>query len=341
MKISVISTTINIPKVIEVYQGLTDEVSVIITGDKKSPDIEIASFCAQFENVTYLDVASQVAMNTKSSELMGWNCIQRRNIALLAALKQRPDLIVTIDDDNFPCGVDYFDHFERILGRPFTGLAARTHGEAMDIGQFFEPPFHHRGFPYDLRESPAELRLSPVNNVKIGVAAGLWLGDPDIDAATRLVNGPVVKDLTEVVRQGVVSTPDTLCVFNSQNTGWVNELAPLMMVWPGVGRYDDIWASYAAQRVMREDGWHVHFGHPLVWQQRNPQYLISNIKAEIFGMETTPRLLNDMEAIDVRGSTIPDRMASLWAGLGQLNYLPEQTRKAGVAWCEDVYQVLS
>ena len=341
MKITVITTTINIPYVIQIYQGLSQEVSVIIAGDLKSPDSEIKSFCSQFASVTYLDVSDQIAMKTYSSELMGWNRIQRRNLALLAALRQKPDIIVTIDDDNFPCNSEYFDHMRRILGNPFTGLSGQTHGTAFDVGQVFEPAFHHRGFPYDMRNSIADIRFTPVHKVKVGVAAGLWLGDPDIDAATRLVNGPVVKDLTEVAREGVVAGPDTLCVFNSQNTGWVEELAPLMMVWPGVGRYDDIWASYAAQRVIRDDDWYIHFGKPLVWQQRNPQNLIGNLKEEIFGMETTPRLIQDMDAIDVHGSTIPDRMASLWAGLTKLEYLPEQSRKAGLAWCEDVYQALS
>ena len=279
-------------------------------------------------------------MSARCSDIIGWNSIERRNLALLAALKENPDIIITIDDDNFPCDEHYFSHFERILGSPYSGLAGQTHGKTFDIGQLFEPPFHHRGFPYDLRESPADIVLSPVHNVRVGIAAGLWLGDPDVDAATRLVNRPLVKDLTEVARQGVVVRPDVMTVFNSQNTGWWNELAPLMMVWPGVGRYDDVWASYAAHRVLRDSDWHIHFGQPLVWQQRNPQNLITNLNAEVMGMETTPRLLVDMDDIDVKGSTIPDRMESLWKGLNRLDYLPKQTRATGIAWCQDVYDAL-
>jgi hypothetical protein len=340
MKATVITTTINLPRVVEVHARVAPDVSIIIAGDRKSPHDEIKAFFKEMENVTYLDVDAQICMNLKCSDIIGWNSIQRRNVALLAAIAENPDIIITIDDDNYPCAGDYLDDFKRLLSTPFTGLAGTTHGELFDVGQLFKPSFHHRGFPYDTREEAAEIVFTPVVNAKVGVAAGLWLGDPDIDAATRLVNRPLVKELTDIARQGVVVRPENLTVFNSQNTAFLTELAPLMMVWPGTGRYDDIWASYFAQRIMREDGWHIHFGAPLVWQQRNPQNLIGNLKAEIMGMETTPRLLADLEELDLTGSTVVDKMASAWRQMRKLDYLPAQALDGGAAWCEDVMAAL-
>jgi hypothetical protein len=54
-----------------------------------------------------------------------------------------------------------------------------------------------------------------------------------------------------------------------------------MLVLVGVGRYDDIWGSYIAQRVMAETGHRVHYGKPFVWQERNPQSIWTNLRDEI------------------------------------------------------------
>ena len=91
---------------------------------------------------------------------------------------------------------------------------------------------------------------------------------------------------------------------------------------------------------MREAGWFIHFGAPLVWQQRNPQNLIRNLKAEIMGMEETPRFLQDLDNINVSGSTTLDRMRSAWDTLGKYDYIPQQARQTGLAWCEDIYDLL-
>jgi hypothetical protein len=56
---------------------------------------------------------------------------------------------------------------------------------------------------------------------------------------------------------------------------------------PSYGRYDDIFASLVAQRVMRERELCVHFGQPFVWQTRNPHNLLSDLRAEQWGAEHT------------------------------------------------------
>jgi hypothetical protein len=136
-------------------------------------------------------------------------------------------------------------------------------------------------------------------DARIGVAAGLWLGDPDIDAATRIVNAPQVLQLSDTVRSGLAVAPGCFTPFNSQNTAFRADLAALMMVWVDVGRYDDIWAAYAAERVMMDTGDWVHFGPPLVWQERNAHDLIKDLKDELYGMEHTDRFVEDLLAMDL------------------------------------------
>ena len=341
MRISLITTTINVPNVLDVYADLHEPLSLIVAGDKKTPHDAVEAKFGHRTDFVYLDPERQTALNYRCSELIGWNSIQRRNIALLEAIREQPDFILTVDDDNFPANDAYFNELVSIFATPFSGLSGETHPGYFDIGRTFEPAFFHRGFPYDVRETAETLSLTPIRNAPIGVAEGLWLGDPDIDAATRLVNRPLVKQISDIARNGVVARPGCWTVFNTQNTAFRTDLAPLMMVWPGVGRYDDIWASYAAQRVMRGSDWAIHFGAPLVWQERNPQNIVKNLRDEVYGMEHTPRFLSDLDAMELTGSTPVEKLKSMFANLRPLGYVPSQTLDVGEAWCEDVYDILS
>ena len=96
------------------------------------------------------------------------------------------------------------------------------------------------------------------------------LGDPDTSAVDRISRHPTVHQVSELLRAGIVTDPrECYAPLNSQNIAFVRELAPCFLMVPVFGRYDDIYASLLAQRVMREHNFHVHFGQPFVWQQRN------------------------------------------------------------------------
>ena len=341
LRLVLITTTINVPDVLELYAQYSDSVQIIVTGDIKSPHDKIRKLADRLGDFTYLDVETQRGRGYRCSDLIGWNSIQRRNIALLEAIARKPDVIITIDDDNYPVNANFFRDFEELFTKDFNGLAAKTDSEWFNACALLDEDLYHRGFPYDRRNTANELELAPVCNAKIGIAAGLWLGDPDIDAATRLVNGPSFMSLSDLAKNGVVVSPGIKTVVNSQNTAYRSEIAPLMMVWSGIGRYDDIWASYAAKRILRDQDWHVHFGHPFVWQQRNVQNIQRNLQDEVFGMEYTPRFIQDLDAMDIRGVSNVDKLRSMFQQLGKAEYMPPQTIEAGLAWCEDVYDVLN
>ena len=38
----------------------------------------------------------------KKLDLIGWNCIQRRNFGILYAWKNNADVVAVVDDDNIP-----------------------------------------------------------------------------------------------------------------------------------------------------------------------------------------------------------------------------------------------
>jgi hypothetical protein len=113
----------------------------------------------------------------------------------------------------------------------------------------------------------------------------------------------------------VVTDPrQVMTVFNSQATAFIRELAPCMLL-PTVQwqRYDDIFASLIAQRVMRERGLHVHFGKPFVWQQRNPHDDLRDLRAEIDGMEHILDLAQRLDRLTFGPSETSFQMArAIW-----------------------------
>lgn len=335
-----ITTTINLPRVLERYRALGPEVAIIVAGDKKTPHQETRAFINGLGNALYLSDDDQAKHGYESSEIIGWNKIMRRNIALLEAIKLRPEIIISIDDDNLPIGSDYFGCFQNILGTPYAGVMASSPNGWFNVGALLSPAVYHRGFSYEQRPPPALFQFRPAVGKRVGVAAGLWLGDPDIDAMDRIVNQPLVLHFSDVLHQGVLVDNSNYSPFNSQNTGFLAELAPLLMVLVGVGRYDDIWASYIAERVMRDMDCFVHYGKPYVWQERNPQNRWKNLKDEVLGMEFTPQFCRDLQAMQLGDGTVVDRLEQLYRQLRGKSYLPPVVLELGEAWIRDVRRAL-
>jgi hypothetical protein len=148
---------------------------------------------------------------------------------------------------------------------------------------------------------------------RVGVVNGLIYGDPDIDAVERIVNEPVVSAYRHQARAGVAIDPRfTWSPINSQNTAWRAELAPLMLLPPGVGRYDDIWGSYIAQAVLAATDYKVVFGKPYVTQWRNEHDVVHDLELEVFGMRHTDRFVELVREAPVRaGASIVSNLAAV------------------------------
>jgi len=314
--IYIITTTIYVPTVLERYRQLAIQEGVnlkgiIVAGDLKTPK-ETEEFLARDPIYTYLTPNQQG--KRKCSESLGWNRIMRRNIALLEAIERCDldnDIIISIDDDNYPIDETYFLTFILTLTQPFRGLYYED-SEWFNIGNLFEPQFFHRGFPhrFDDRKEPYKFsyRDLEANDNKVGIAAGLWIGDPDIDAIERIMLSPCIKTIPDLVKSGIVIKPGCFAPTNSQNTAFPAILAPIMAVWPWVGRYDDIWASYLAQKIMWDLGYLVHYGPPFCLQNRNPHNLLLNLKDEIDGLEHTVELVTTIDSIVFKD--VPNRTAN-------------------------------
>ncbi len=329
MRTAIITTTINIPVLLEDYMrnlqryGHSDVFFVVI-GDRKTP-AGIVEFLRGLEarypyTVDYWDPDRQTAWLAKFPDLaalLPWNSIQRRNLAYLVAAEKGAETIVTIDDDNLVTDDDFVKH-HGVVGqhRSFDALVSSDGWYNPCFSLRSDPPrrFYHRGFPHSRRWADVELTTAPVAG-RIVVNAGLWLSAPDVDAITHLEEPLSVTQL--VARDGrmdEVLAKGTWAPFNSQNTAFSVDLLPCMYLLVmgdilyglKIDRYDDIWMSYFTRVLTDHLGDYMQVGRPLVRQERNPHNFLVDLSRELPGMLLTEKLVDTLRAVRLTSSTYLD-----------------------------------
>lgn len=299
-KYAVITTTINFPHVLSLYRKYDDDTEhtrFFVIGDKnmKVNEYSIRSFLDDIGNAEYYSAKDQEELGYECSELIGWKKIMRRNIGILEALKWGAEVIVSVDDDNIPLSSTYFyDLFPLNYLGNYQGISVTSQSSFFNPCTFYDSKLYHRGYPFSQRDFPESYKIIPSRNCNVAVCAGMWMGEPDIDAVNRLVLRPFINDIPNIYEDGFVVSPGTYSPFNSQNTAYIRDVAPLMFLYPHIGRYDDIWASYVAEKVMHSENMVVHYGKPYTYQERNQQNTIKNLKDEIYGMENTTELFRQL-----------------------------------------------
>lgn len=335
MKIALCTTTIHIPRALKLLRKCSPDVRFFVAIDEKTPE-DAANFCTyDVDNteVVYFDAVTR----WKCADAIGFNTIARRNLAFLEALKWGADIIVAWDDDNIPIKLDYFDRFAWVVGHPFHGIRLLGLDNWFDPGRLLVPAIAHRGFPIS---KPLSTVIGHIEGARVGVAAGLVLGDPDIDAVMRIATSPNIQLVSEIGRAGVVVDLNNWTVFNSQNTAIIRDLIPAWFMMPNVGRHDDIFASLIVQRVARERNLHVHFGQPFTYQQRNEHDLLVDLKAEISGMENVIKLADLLDSIILKGRSVIEDTRTIYQTLCHCSFIPEASARAGLAYIDDCESVL-
>ncbi len=336
MKIALCTTTIHVPHALKLLRKCSADVRFFVAIDEKTP----AEIVTVVDGNTKL-LTREIQGDWKCSNPIGWNTLARRNIAFLEALKWGADVVISWDDDNIPTGnlghTDYFAQFAWALGHPFNGIQVTGTDHWFDPGRLLIPPTRHRGFPYD---KPLSKTASPVTGAKVGVAAGLVLGDPDIDAVTRMEHRPDIGMVHVFGSTGVVVDHNTWTVFNSQNTAVIRELVPAWFMMPGVGRHDDIYASLIVQRVARERGLHVHLGPPFTYQQRNEHDLMKDLRAEIDGMERVAQMAAALDYVVLPGKSVVEDVRVIYDFLLASDFIPAAAHTAATAYLDDCEKVM-
>jgi len=288
----IVTTTINAPtRAVRMFDEMPGWHLVVI-GDRKTP----ADY--HLDHGTYVSPEHQEEIDKELSDLIGWNCIQRRNFGFLVALEMGAEMVAVVDDDNIPLagwGTDV------MAGRPVEANVFSTSLPAFDaIGATNYPHLWHRGYPLQLLPQRDYSQRSR-QVVTPDVQADFWNGDPDIDAICRMQFAPDCTFDDEVFPL----TSDTITPFDSQNTFITSSWLEHYFLFPGVGRMDDIWAAY----YLQGKGASVVFGKASVIQERNPHDLIIDMKLEYVGYENNLAIVSEVAAD-------PDAL---------FRFLPEQT----------------
>jgi hypothetical protein len=279
MKKYIVTTTINEPtKAIKKFDNLKDW-NLIVAGDLKTPKNY------KLKNGTYLSPKDQEKINKKLSKLIGWNCIQRRNFAMIAAYKKGADLIATIDDDNIPLPnwgknllINKKVEIKKFITNEhaFDPLSVTNHNHLW-----------HRGFPLQILKNKNKFNKIKKINENFDVQADFWNGDPDIDAICRMEHSPECKFKDSIFP----FTSNKFSPFNSQNTYLKRRVIKHYFLFPHIGRMDDIWASY----YVEAKGFKVVYNKPSVYQLRNIHDLTKDMIKEYIGYENNLKLIKEIK----------------------------------------------
>ena len=332
MKVTITTTTINVPYLIEDYikdvikHNRQDYVDFVITGDKKTP-LEAKVFCQKLQekynlSVLFMDVDDQNEYMSKYPKLNGflpWNCIQRRQVAILKAYEQGADIIVLIDDDNYIACEDYVGH-HMLLGAKNEMQTVSSPSGWYNICDDLEDrqnrKFYPRGYSWIDRVDEVSNHIWETKNIRTVVNAGFWLGDPDIDAVTRLA-API--DVVSYKKEyNYALGKGTFSPFNSQNTAIHKDIVPIYFLVSDIGRFDDIWSSYIVEKIT----WHledyISYGQPLVKQNRNEHDLWVDAWLEEMGTKMTTEFCQWLRDVKLTKSTYLECGIELFDGLKAL-----------------------
>ena len=266
------TTTINPPSKAYIEFTKKRDWTLIIAGDKKTPHSTYKDFPG-----IYLSPEYQEERYKNLSDLIGWNCVQRRNFAFIEACSRGADIIATVDDDNIP--FKYWGEHLLIGNKEFPHAHLPVY-KGLDC---FDPLYiteyknlWHRGFPIQL--VPKRKNYScDYETITPSIQTDFWNGDPDVDAICRITLNPYC-----TFDDAMFPFSSEGCsVFNSQNTFLLREVVKDYFMFPHIGRMDDIWASF----YVTSKDYRVIYNKATVFQDRNKQDLIENMKDEYIGYE--------------------------------------------------------
>ena len=291
LKKFIVCTSINKPTLAVKKFDLMKDWNLVIVGDKKTPKNY------KLKNGVYLSPKKQEKIDKKLSDLIGWNCIQRRNFGILYAWKNGADIVAVVDDDNIP----YKNWGKNLLINNKTKVNFyKTNALAFDpISVTNHKNLWHRGFPIQILNKRNNIKKQK-KIIKPDIQADFWNGDPDIDAICRMEHHPICKfkDRYFPLASNKVSP------FNSQNTFISKKVLPHYFLFPHIGRMDDIWASF----YVLTKGFKVAYNKASVFQKRNEHDLTKDMLKEFIGYENNLNLIKDLKKnISNINSYIPER----------------------------------
>jgi hypothetical protein len=323
---AVLTTTINVPTF---FEGVCENarahghenIVFYVVGDHKTPS-EAGEFCAAMEKkfgltFRYFDVPAQkrvVADIPNAERILPYNWGGRKMLANILAYRDGAERLIMLDDDNFMTGSDFFGHYEAVGCEVETKIVS-SQSQWFNIyrGVVEEKslPIYPRGYPWSKRfDDDAGWEMKTARGT-IAALNGFVLGDPDIDAITRLFAPVRVAAMQAEFAPGFALAPGTWSSWNNQNTALSRAAAPGYFTPPAAGRNSDIWAAFVLCKLSAHFSELVAFGEPLVEQVRNPHNLWRDLEDELPNNKANEYFLDILRAVALSGEDYLAALASL------------------------------
>lgn len=322
MKVAVVVTTIGVPDLLLAYadNALRNDhgaVEFVVIGDLKTPHDAARKVIEQIRRVgfsaEYWDIPMQQEWMRRFpglEEMIPHNSDNRRNVGFLLALERGAQNIIALDDDNYAVeGTDFFGAHS-IVGRSVEATAVSSSNGWFNPCQLLrlepEVRIYSRGYPFGKRWQD-EVRFGEGGG-RVVVNMGLWVGDPDVDAVTRLALP--VKSLG-LQTERTILLQDCYMPINSQNTAVHRDAMPTFYFVPQavridgmlMDRYGDIWAGFFLNKAVSHMGDKIAVGPPVVDHRRNKHDLLRDLQNEFWGMLITEYLVPHIAEMSLSANT--------------------------------------
>jgi len=322
-KSSLVITTIGGGKILEsifkqsAQSDIMDKMTLVIIPDRKTPR-GLFDKCKEIRNYGFKIFCPTITEQNNflkdlgfAPELIPYDSDNRRNVGYLMALGCGSEVIISLDDDNYPLQ-SLEDHL--IVGDEIELPALYNNTQWINICDLLQMDKSHkvypRGFPYYKRHQSYEVNIK-WGTGRIGLNLGLWIEAPDFDAITWL-SSPTksISFRGESFMLGEkMRTP-----INSQNTAVHRDVMPSyyqIRMGAGIGRFDDIFGGYFCQKCMEHMGDRIRIGTPIVSHKRNKHDYLKDLNGELKGILIMEELLPWLEEVELTGNTYAETYVCL------------------------------
>jgi len=297
----------------------------VLVADRKTPTDWVSP------NFDFLQVQEQIKTWSGLSEAIPFDHYCRKNLGYLYAMKKGADVIIDMDDDNFPYS-DFGENLsDQVSGRSF------SEQRWLNVYRFFSDELiWPRGFALNQLDWKSPIAKSGAVRLKeCPIQQYLADGDPDVDAIYRMIfKKPVFFRKDE---SPVILGPGSWCPFNSQGTVFFRPAFPLLYLPCFASfRMTDIWRSLIAQLSLHAYGKSVAYFPPGFLQERNPHNLVDDMRDEIPGYLNNDRIVEILRGtIDKKNSLVKNVEVSLEA-LVHKKLLPAKEVEIFKLWAEQL-----
>lgn len=329
-KISLVVTTISPGNFLDDYarqiirEQFVDNVEIIVIPDRKSP-ADLYKKCEAVKKRGIQIICPTLPEQDEFLKKLGriksiipYNSDNRRNVGYLMALSHGSEIIISIDDDNY-CrnGESFFkEHTVVAQGKIDLNSVASSNGwfnicELMHLDHYVYP----RGFPLKYRHQNHNVQFRKESGV-VHINAGLWLGEPDLEAMTWLVQPGHSREFRG---KSLLLGEKTWSPVNTQNTALWHEAVVAYYFLPmgynlqglRIDRFGDIFSGYFVQKCARHLGFRIRVGTPLVDHKRNAHNYLRDAASELACIWLLEEIIDWLKSTRLSGHNYSEAYLSL------------------------------